>query len=228
VDKIVGPGNVFVVLAKQMVAGTVGIDGLPGPTETVVIADGTANPAWLVADMLAQAEHDPLAQAILVCVGDELLHQIIPELERQLAATPRQELIRGSLKARGAVVVAASLDEALDFANLHAPEHLCLSVADPWSCLGRVRSAGGVFVGERSVEAVGDYTAGPSHIMPTGGTARFASPLSVDDFTKIVSVFSFSAAQLRQIAPAAIEIARAEGLEAHAAAIEARLRSGST
>ncbi len=223
VDKIVGPGNLFVVLAKQAVMGIVGIDGLPGPTETVVVADEHANPAWIAADMLAQAEHDPLAQSLLICVDRGLADRVVVELERQLAETPRAELIRGSFRARGAIVVAGSVDEAIDFANEHAPEHLCLAIADPWRYVGRVRNAGGVFVGEGSVEAIGDYTAGPSHIMPTGGTARFASPLNLDDFTKVISVFSFGPDQLRALGEPAIALARAEGLDAHAAAIQARL-----
>jgi histidinol dehydrogenase len=223
VDKIVGPGNLFVVLAKQAVAGSVGIDGLPGPTETVVVADASANPAWIAADMLAQAEHDPLAQSILICTEARLAHAVIAELEQQLTTTPRADVIRHSFSTRGAVVVVSSVEEAIDFANDHAPEHLCLSLADPWRYVTRVRNAGGVFVGEGSVEAVGDYTAGPSHIMPTGGTARFASPLNRDDFTKIISVFSFDRKGLPDIAEPAIALARAEGLEAHAAAIEARL-----
>ncbi len=225
VDKIVGPGNLFVVLAKQVVMGIVGVDGLPGPTETVVVADRHANAAWIAADMLAQAEHDPLAQSLLICTDRELADRVVAELERQLAETPRAELIRGSFRARGAIVVAGSVEEAIDFANEHAPEHLCLSIADPWRYLSRVRSAGGVFVGEGSVEAIGDYTAGPSHIMPTGGTARFASPLNLDDFIKIISVFSFGPNQIRALGEPAIALARAEGLAAHAAAIEARLGS---
>ncbi len=224
VDKIVGPGNLFVVLAKQAVAGTVGIDGLPGPTETVVVADGSSNPAWIAADMLAQAEHDPLAQSILVCTEQRLADAVLAEIDLQLRDTARAGVIRESFSTRGAMVVVASVDEAIDFANEHAPEHLCLSVAEPWRYVNRVRNAGGVFVGEGSVEAVGDYTAGPSHIMPTGGTARFASPLNLDDFTKIISVFSFDRRGLDGIAEPAIALARAEGLEAHAAAIEARLR----
>jgi histidinol dehydrogenase len=228
VDKIVGPGNLFVVLAKRAVAGMVGIDGLPGPTETVVVADATSNPAWIAADMLAQAEHDPLAQSILICTEQSIADRVVGEMDRQLEAAPRADVVRESFSTRGAVVIASSVDEALDFANEHAPEHLCLSVADPWRYVSRVRNAGGVFLGESSVEAVGDYTAGPSHIMPTGGTARFASPLNLDDFTKIISVFSFDQAGLAGIAEPAIALARAEGLAAHAAAIEARLdeRSG--
>ena len=224
-----GPGNIFVVLAKQAVAGEVGIDGLPGPTETVVVADDSANPAWLAVDMMAQAEHDPLAQSILLCTSRDLADRVVGELERQLAETPRRDTIAESFATRGAIVVTSGLEEALAFANDHAPEHLCLAVADPWSWVGKVRNAGGVFVGETSVEAIGDYTAGPSHIMPTGGTARFASPLNLDDFIKVISVFSFGKEQLRPLGEPAVALARAEGLSAHAAAIEARLaaqRSG--
>jgi histidinol dehydrogenase len=224
VDKIVGPGNLFVVLAKQAVAGAVGIDGLPGPTETVVVADESANPAWIAADMLAQAEHDPLAQSILICQGRPFADRVIAELERQLAEAPRAEVIAQSFSTRGAVIVADSVEEAIAFANEHAPEHLCLSVVDPWAHLGRVRNAGGVFVGEHSVEAIGDYTAGPSHVMPTGGTARFASPLNLDDFIKVISVFSFGPEQLRELGEPAIALAHAEGLTAHANAIALRLQ----
>ena len=223
VDKIVGPGNLFVVLAKQAVAGTVGIDGMPGPTETVVVADGSANPSWIAADMLAQAEHDPLAQSILICTEQGIADAVLDEIESQLGNTARAPIIRESFSTRGAIVVVSSADEAIDFANEHAPEHLCLSIRDAWRYLSRIRNAGGVFVGEQSVEAVGDYTAGPSHIMPTGGTAKFASPLNLDDFTMIISVFSFDRASLREIGEPAITLARAEGLEAHAAAIEKRL-----
>src|SRR5207248_1715284 len=170
-----------------------------GPTETVVVADNGANPAWLADDMMAQDEHDPLAQSILISTSRALADRVMQELERQLVATPRRDVIERAFETRGAIVVADSVEQAIDFANEHAPEHLCLSVADAWSWVGRVRNAGGVFVGEGSVEAIGDYTAGPSHVMPTGGTARFASPLNLDDFIKVISVFSFGAAQLRPL-----------------------------
>jgi histidinol dehydrogenase len=225
VQKIVGPGNIFVVLAKQAVSTVVGIDGVPGPTETVVVADESARPAWIAADMLAQAEHDPMAQSILVCTERRIADEVRAELEKQLAVTPRRELIEGAFARRGAIVVAPDVDAAIAFANDHAPEHMCLSVRDPWSHLGQVRNAGGVFVGEGSVEALGDYTAGPSHIMPTGGTARYASALSLDDFIKVVPVFAYEPRQLRSEAEAAIALAHAEGLVAHADAIAARLQS---
>lgn len=224
VDKIVGPGSIFVVLAKQAVSGVVGIDMIPGPTETVVVADGNADPRWIAADMIAQAEHDPMAQSVLVCTEKKLAAAVIGELEGQLEKTPRRELVEGAFARRGAVVVVDSVDAAIEFANEHAPEHLCLSVADPWSYLSKVRAAGGVFLGEGSVEALGDYTAGPSHIMPTGGTARYASAVSLDDFTRVVPVFSYDATRLRPEAEAAMILAHAEGLVAHADAIAARLQ----
>ncbi len=227
VDKIVGPGNLFVVLAKQLVYGRVGIDGLPGPTECLIVADDSASPRYLAADFLAQAEHDPLASPVLIVTSEAVAEAALAEARALLAAAPRREIIEQSLAARGAVVVVDSVEEAIQLANEFAPEHLALCVRDAFDRLGLVRNAGGVFVGELSAESVGDYTAGPSHIMPTGGTARFASPLSVDDFVKITSVFSFGRDELARIGPPAIELARAEGLEAHARAIEVRLEDRS-
>jgi histidinol dehydrogenase len=222
VDKIVGPGNLFVVLAKRQVYGQAGIDSLPGPTETLVIADGEANPAYVAADLLAQAEHDALAAPILVTTSDELAQAVQDEIEAQLPALSRKEIIAQALGGRGRIVVVENLEEALDLANDYAPEHLCLLVADPWAWVGRVRHAGGVFVGEACCEAMGDYVVGPSHIMPTGRTARFASPLNVWDFIKITSVFALGAQEARSIAPSAIELAEAEGLTAHAQAVRLR------
>jgi histidinol dehydrogenase len=223
VDKIVGPGNIFVVLAKRAVYGVVGTDGLPGPTETVVVADDSADPRHLAADLLAQAEHDPLAQSILLCTSRPWADRVLAELDSLLAAAPRREVAAQSFAARGAVVLVDTVAEALAFANEYAPEHLALCVREPWQYVGQVRNAGGVFVGERSVEALGDYTAGPSHIMPTGGAARFASPVGIDDFVKVTSVFAFSPADLETLGPPAIALAEAEGLEAHAQAIRLRL-----
>ncbi|HZU06276.1 MAG TPA: histidinol dehydrogenase [Chloroflexota bacterium] len=225
VDKIVGPGNIFVVLAKRAVYGLVGTDGLPGPTETVVIADESASPRLLAADLLAQAEHDPLAQSLLLCTSRPWAERVLDELAGLLATAARREVAAQSFAARGAVVLVSSVEEALAFANEYAPEHLCLCVRDPWQYLSRVRNAGGVFLGERSVEALGDYTAGPSHIMPTGGAARFASPLGIDDFVKVTSVFAFGPEDLAALGPPAIALAEAEGLEAHAQAIRLRLES---
>ena len=223
VDKILGPGNLFVILAKRRVFGVVDIDQLPGPTETLLIADESANPAYVAADLLAQAEHDPLATALLITISADLALQVQGELERQLSALSRKETILSSLANRGGIVVVDRLDEALELANEYAPEHLCLLTADPWSLVGRVENAGGVFVGEFSSEALGDYVVGPSHIMPTGQTARFSSPLNVGDFLKITSVFGLAPSTARELGAAAIAIAEVEGLTAHAQAVRMRL-----
>lgn len=223
VDKILGPGNLFVVLAKRQVFGAVDIDQLPGPTETLLIADDAANPVYVAADLLAQAEHDPLASALLITTSERLAAAVQGEVERQIAHLARREIIEVSLRERGGIALVESLDEALDLANAYAPEHLCLLTADPWSLVGRVRNAGGVFVGELASEALGDYILGPSHIMPTSGTARFSSPVNVWDFVKITSVFGVSAPKAREISPAAMILAEEEGLTAHAEAIRRRL-----
>lgn len=228
VDKIVGAGGLFVTLAKKLVYGDVGIDGLYGPTETLLIADGAANPALVTADLLAQAEHDPLATSLLVTPSGRLASLVQAEVERQLqhpgasSTLTRKAIIQDSLAGQGAILVVDDLDQALELANEYAPEHLCLLVADPWSLVGCVRNAGGIFVGESSSEALGDYVVGPSHIMPTRGTARFASPLHVRDFVKVTSIFGVGDAAGRKLALAAQTIAQAEGLTAHAAAVAAR------
>ena len=224
VDKILGPGNIFVVLAKRAVYGQVGIDQLAGPTETLIIADDTAAPAEVASDLLAQAEHDPLASAIALVTDRAFAEHVQRAVQEQLRALDRREIAAQSLEATGGVVLAGSLDEALELANAYAPEHLCLLVRDPWALAGRVRHAGGVFLGAHSPEVMGDYIAGPSHVMPTGGTARFASPLTVDDFVKTISVVALRAEDMQRYGPAAAELARAEGLTAHAAAVERRLR----
>jgi histidinol dehydrogenase len=221
VDKIVGAGGLFVTLAKKSVYGDVGIDGLYGPTETLLIADDTASPTLVAADLLAQAEHDPLATALLITPSSRLAEAVRSEVDRQLTPLSRRAIIEESLAKQGAVLVVADLDEALALANRYAPEHLCLLVADPWSLVGRVQNAGGVFVGEGSSEALGDYAVGPSHIMPTRGTARFASPLHVGDFVKVTSIFAVGEMD-RRVASAAQTIAQAEGFTAHAAAVAAR------
>ncbi|RME72565.1 MAG: histidinol dehydrogenase [Chloroflexi bacterium] len=223
VDKIVGPGNIFVTLAKRQVYGLVDIDGLPGPTETLVIADESANPVLVAADLLAQAEHDTLASAILVTPSRKLAEAVQVEIGRQLETLSRSEVIVESLQHQGGAVICTDLLEAVDLSNLYAPEHLCLHVAEPWALLGRVKNAGGVFLGEHAYEVLGDYTAGPTHVMPTMGTARFASPLSVRDFTKIISIFGLGEAEARAIAPPARILASAEGLDAHAEAVRKRL-----
>jgi histidinol dehydrogenase len=223
VDKIAGPGNLFVVIAKRMVFGQVGIESLPGPTETLVLADDSADARFVAADLLAQAEHLG-AEPVLVSTSRELLMAVQAELGGQLEALPEpnRSWARDSVQARMKIVLAESLDEALELSNLYAPEHLCLLTRDPWALLGQVTRAGGVFVGEHSMEALGDYLAGPSHVMPTGGTARFMSPVNVRDFQTIISVVGVNEQTLRQIGPAAALLARTEGLEAHARAIESR------
>jgi histidinol dehydrogenase len=223
VDKIFGPGNLFVTLAKRQVYGIVGIDGLAGPTETMVIADDSARPEWVAADLLAQAEHDVLAAAILLTPSREMVEKVQVEIGRQVEERGRAEVISASLANRSGAVLTADLEEAVALANLYAPEHLCLAVRDPWRLAEKVYAAGGVFIGEQSLEVLGDYVAGPSHVMPTGGSARFSSPLNVLDFVHIVSLVALDPDTTRRIAPAAATIAMAEGLDAHANA--ARLRS---
>ncbi len=225
VDKILGPGNLFVALAKRMVSGVVGIDAVTGPTETLVLADETAEVGHVAADLLAQAEHDLLAQPVLVTTSRELVERLPQAIEGQLAKLGRAAIARESLETRGAVVLVRDLAEAVQLANEYAPEHLCLAVAEPWSLLDSVRAAGGVFLGERSVEALGDYVLGPSHVMPTGGSARFSSPLTVDDFLKVSSLFAVSPRGLEALGPAAVRMALAEGLDAHAASVQRRLES---
>jgi len=222
VDKIFGPGNLFVTLAKRQVYGVVGIDGLAGPTETVVIADEAANPAWVAADLLAQAEHDLLASAILLTPSQSLVEKVQVEVARQLEQRGRSEIILASLENRGGAVLTTDLDEAIRLANEYAPEHLGLSVRDPWHWVEKVNNAGGVFMGEHSFEVLGDYLAGPSHVMPTGGSARFASPLNVWDFVKIVSLVALDGKTAQILGPIAATIAEAEELDAHASAALAR------
>jgi histidinol dehydrogenase len=223
VDKIVGPGNVFVIAAKRLVFGEVGIDQLPGPTETMVIADDGADPACVAADLLAQAEHDPLASAILLTPSNELARAVGAEIERQLESLSRRDIIAQSLARQGRIIVVEDLDQAVELANEYAPEHLCLLTREPWALVGSVENAGGVFIGEHSSEALGDYVVGPSHIMPTRGTARFSSPLNVWDFVRITSLFAVSASQSRHLAGPAAVLAEAEGFTAHAEAIRRRV-----
>lgn len=223
VDKILGPGGLFTVLAMRAVFGATGIAGLPGPTETLLIADDGANPALVAADLMAQAEHDVLASALLLTPSRSLAERVATEVEQQLARLPRRRIIEGSLARGSAIVVTSSLDEAIDLANDYAPEHLCLLTESPWSLVDRIQNAGGIFVGESACEALGDYIVGPSHIMPTGRTARFNSPVQLRDFQKIISIFGVEPAGLRATAADAIRIAEAEGLQGHAEAIRRRL-----
>jgi len=225
VDKICGPGNIFVVLAKKLVYGVVGIDGLQGPSEVLIIADETANPEYCAADLLAQAEHDPLASAILLTTSRRVADKVSQEIERQLENLPRQAIAAESLENRGMIIVVASVDEALELANLYAPEHLCLMIDKADSYIDQVSNAGCIVVGENSTVVLGDYVAGPSHVLPTGGTARFSSPLNVVDFIKLTNIVNIDEASLKKLGRAAQAMARAEGLEAHAKAIEKRLEA---
>ncbi len=223
VDKIVGPGNIFVVLAKRRVFGDVDIDQLPGPTETLLIADQSARPDLCAADLLAQAEHDPLASAILLTTSAELAAAVEEQIAEQLPLLERAEIASDSLRTNGAIVVVSDLRTAFDMANDYAPEHLCLLIQDAWSKLDQIKNAGGVFIGESSPEVLGDYTAGPSHVMPTGQTARFSSPINVEEFIKVISLIGLNDTGLQRLGPPAAKIARAEGLTAHARAVERRL-----
>jgi len=222
VDKIVGPGNIYVALAKARVFGEVGIDMVAGPSEVVVVADGVADPEWIAGDLLAQAEHDPMARAVLITDSGGLLRQVAEALGRQLAALPRRAIAAEALEANGALVRVASLDEAVELANRLAPEHLELMVAVPAALLGRVRHAGAVFVGGHTPEVVGDYVAGPNHVLPTAGTARFASPLGTDDFVKRSSVIEYSPSGLAAALPHLRTLARIEGLAGHGRAADLR------
>ena len=223
VDKICGPGNIFVVLAKKMVYGVVGIDGLQGPSEVLIIADETANPGYCAADLLAQAEHDPLASAILITTSRRLADEVNQEIGQQLKSLPRQAIATESLNNRGEIIVVSDVDEAIELANLYAPEHLCLVVDRATSYIDKVSNAGCIFIGGNSTVVLGDYVAGPSHVLPTGGTARFSSPLNINDFLKLVNVVNIDEADLNQLGQAAVTMARAEGFEAHARAVEKRL-----
>ena len=222
VDKIVGPGNLFVTLAKRQVYGLVGIDGLYGPTETMVIADESADPAWVAADMLAQAEHDVLATAILLTPSRPLAQAVQREFGVQLEQLSRSEIIAASLRSQGGIVLTADLAQAAQLADAFAAEHLCLDVADPQALAAQIQSAGGFFFGGHSFEVLGDYVAGPSHTMPTGGTARFASPLNVFDFVRINSIIALDPHTSAELSRAAATIAAAEQLTAHAAAARHR------
>ena len=223
VDKIVGAGNLFVTLAKQQLFGTVGLDGLAGPTETMVIADESANARWVAADMLAQAEHDVQASAILLTPSQELAQKVQAELEKQTLELSRKEIISASMTNRGGIVITDSLEQAAQLVNEYAAEHLCLSVADPEALMATINNAGGFFLGEHSFEVLGDYVAGPSHIMPTGATARFASPLNVLDFVKLSSVIALDPATAAELSISAAKFAQAENLTAHASAARMRI-----
>ena len=225
VDKICGPGNIFVVLAKKLVYGVVDIDGLQGPSEVLIIADETANPEYCAADLLAQAEHDPLASAILITTSRWLADEVSREVEQQLQGLERQTIAAESLENSGMIVVVTTVDEAIELANLYAPEHLCLVVDKATSYINQVSNAGCIFIGENSTVVFGDYVAGPSHVLPTGGTARFSSPLNITDFIKFINLVTIDEASLKELGPTASTMARAEGFNAHARAVEKRLKA---
>ena len=222
VYKIVGPGNIYVATAKRMVFGQVSIDMIAGPSDVLVIADDSARPEYVAADLLAQAEHDKLATAILVTTSRRVAEETAREVEKQLSALPRAEIAGASIRDNGKIILCSSLSEAVECANRIAPEHLELCVSNPQSLLPQVRNAGSIFLGHSSPEALGDYFAGPNHTLPTMGTARFASPLSVDDFIKKSSVTCYSAEALASVADKIAAFARMEGLEAHARSVEVR------
>ncbi len=226
VDKITGPGNAYVTAAKKLVLGDVGIDMLAGPSEVLVLADDTAHPAFVAIDLMAQAEHDPKAAAYLVTIDSDLPGEVEEAIAELLEGAPRADIIRASLSENGRVIVCPDLDVAIDAANTIAPEHLEIQMANPFDILGDIRAAGAIFLGPWTPESVGDYVAGPNHVLPTGGTARFSSPLSTDDFVTKSSVISYPYEALEADAPIVQTIAEAEGLAAHGAAVGIRLETG--
>lgn len=227
VDKIVGPGGIFVATAKRKVFGQVAIDMIAGPSEILVLADGASNPRYVAADLLSQAEHDVLASAVLVTDSSDLAQAVQAELEVQLEALPRRDIARKSIETNGKIIVTKSLDAALDAVNQIAPEHLELCVDDPFALLDRVKNAGSIFLGRSAPEALGDYYAGPNHTLPTSGTARFSSPLSVDDFVKKSSFLYYPQTALEQAAPRIASFAEQEGLHAHARSVTIRCENSS-
>lgn len=224
VDKIVGPGNIFVALAKREVFGLVDIDMVAGPSEIVVLADDQANPTYIAADLLSQAEHDPMASAVLVTTSETLATQVQAELESQLSELPRREIAEASIRDYGAICLVNDLQQGIEIVNQLAPEHLELMIQDPFQYIGQIENAGAIFLGEYSSEPIGDYFAGPNHVLPTNGTARFSSPLNVDDFIKKSSLISYSKTDLLNNGSKIIALAESEGLTAHARAIEFRLK----
>ena len=222
VDKIVGPGNIFVATAKRKVFGLVDIDMIAGPSEILVVADGGCNPAWVAADLLSQAEHDKLASAVLVTDSEALAQAVAEEVERQLQTLPRQEIARTSIDTNGKIILTDTIQEAVDISNAIAPEHLELAVADPFALLPAVKHAGSIFLGRNVPEALGDYFAGPNHTLPTSGTARFSSPLGVDDFVKRSSFLYYSPEALSAVGDRIVDFARREGLDAHGRSVAIR------
>jgi histidinol dehydrogenase len=224
VDKIVGPGNIYVATAKKLVYGDVDIDMIAGPSEILIISDGSGSPACAAADMLSQAEHDEMACSILVTTDEVFARRVANELTAQIRKLKRRTITARSLENHGAIIITRTLAEAVQLANDAAPEHLELAVANPWDLLPQIKNAGAVFLGHYSPEALGDYLAGPNHVLPTGGTARFFSPLSVDDFLKKTSLISFTREALQAVGQDVIRIADAEHLDAHASSVKVRLK----
>ena len=224
VDKIVGPGNAYVAAAKRFVFGVVGIDMVAGPSEILVIADGSTDPDWVAMDLFSQAEHDEIAQAVMLCPDAAYIERVLASMDRQLAAMPRADIIRASLNNRGALIQVRDLDEACEISNRIAPEHLELSVANPEALLPKIRHAGAIFMGMFSSESIGDYCAGPNHVLPTSRTSRFSSPLGVYDFQKRSSIIRVSRDGAHSLGKVAATLARAEGLEAHARSADYRLK----
>ena len=226
VDKIVGPGNIYVATAKRKVYGKVGIDMIAGPSEILVLADGGCSPAWVAADLLSQAEHDRLASLVLVTDSEALALAVQAEVEAQLDALPRRDIARASVETGGKIILCGSLDQAVDVCNIIAPEHLELCVEDPFALLGRIKNAGSIFLGRNVPEALGDYFAGPNHTLPTSGTARFSSPLGVDDFVKRSSFIYYTREALGRVKDRIAGFAEAEGLHAHARSVTIRYEEG--
>jgi len=223
VDKICGPGNIFVAIAKKLVFGVVDIDGIQGPSEIIIIADSTARASFCAADFIAQSEHDTMASSILITDSPKLAGDVADEITKQLKKLKRRKIASAAIDSRGMIVLVNNLDEAVELANLYAPEHLLLMVRNAGSYIKRINNAGCVFIGETSPVVLGDYIAGPSHVLPTGGTARFSSPLGVSDFLKTINIVALKKDKLKALGKATIDIAEAEGLQGHAQAIKIRL-----
>jgi histidinol dehydrogenase len=224
VDKIVGPGNIYVATAKQLVFGKVDIDMIAGPSEIFIVNDGSGDPAHIAADLLSQAEHDEMATSVLATTSEEFASAVTDEVERQLGQIDRENIARTSWEKNGAVFVVDSVEKACELANEFASEHLELAVENPFEVLGLIRHAGAIFLGHHTPEALGDYAAGPNHVLPTAGTARFSSPLGVEDFIKRSSLICYSKTALEKISGTVMHIANMEGLDAHAKAVEIRVK----
>lgn len=225
VDKICGPGNIFVAMAKKMVFGVVDIDGIQGPSEIIIVADNTANASYCAADLIAQSEHDPMASAILITTSPKLASNVNNEIIAQLVKLKRQKIASAALNSRGMIVLVNNLNEAIELVNLYAPEHLLLMIRNAYSYIKKINNSGCIFISENSPVVLGDYIAGPSHVLPTGGTARFSSPLGIDDFLKVINIVALKEEDLKVLGQSAINIAEVEGLQGHAQAIKIRLQT---